>query len=190
MSRSTRPRSHVSLVARQGTSPITSRCSNAVALSGGLASGCTSSTPEHRSAKRCCVRMLRYLPPPETSSSHDALVGCDRRRAWDRASDRGDPGEEAVTVRAADMAEAAAPLTGWVNNAAVFRDAWLHEVGGDSQPTAGKSGSCGYTVSRTDPSAATVGGCDCKRWTSRAAGSRPFQAPDRLPEPPLPANGA
>src|SRR4029450_353740 len=40
----------------------------------------------------------------------------------------GDAGEEAVTLRAADIAEASAPLTGWVNNAAVFRDAWLHEV--------------------------------------------------------------
>jgi hypothetical protein len=50
----------------------------------------------------------------------------------------GDAGEEAVTVRAPDMAEAAAPLTGWVNNAAVFRDAWPHEVGGDRQPTAEK----------------------------------------------------
>jgi NAD(P)-dependent dehydrogenase (short-subunit alcohol dehydrogenase family) len=40
----------------------------------------------------------------------------------------GDAGDEAVTARAADVAEAAAPLTGWVNNAAVFRDASLHDV--------------------------------------------------------------
>ena len=40
----------------------------------------------------------------------------------------GDAGDEAVTARAADTAEAAAPLAGWVNNAAVFRDASLHEV--------------------------------------------------------------
>jgi NAD(P)-dependent dehydrogenase (short-subunit alcohol dehydrogenase family) len=40
----------------------------------------------------------------------------------------GDAGEEAVTARAADAAEAAAPLAGWVNNAAVFRDASLHDV--------------------------------------------------------------
>jgi NAD(P)-dependent dehydrogenase (short-subunit alcohol dehydrogenase family) len=40
----------------------------------------------------------------------------------------GDAGDEAVTGRAADAAEAAAPLAGWVNNAAVFRDATLHAV--------------------------------------------------------------
>ncbi|MGC4895214.1 SDR family NAD(P)-dependent oxidoreductase [Micromonospora sp. DT31] len=40
----------------------------------------------------------------------------------------GDAGDEAVTGRAADRAEAAAPLTGWVNNAAVFRDAALHHT--------------------------------------------------------------
>ena len=33
---------------------------------------------------------------------------------------------EAVTEPAADLAQAAAPLAGWVNNAAVFRDASLH----------------------------------------------------------------
>jgi NAD(P)-dependent dehydrogenase (short-subunit alcohol dehydrogenase family) len=40
----------------------------------------------------------------------------------------GDAGDEAITARAADAAEAVAPLAGWVNNAAVFRDATLHEV--------------------------------------------------------------
>jgi NAD(P)-dependent dehydrogenase (short-subunit alcohol dehydrogenase family) len=39
----------------------------------------------------------------------------------------GDAADEAVAERAADAAEAAAPLAGWVNNAAVFRDARLHE---------------------------------------------------------------
>jgi NAD(P)-dependent dehydrogenase (short-subunit alcohol dehydrogenase family) len=53
--------------------------------------------------------------------------------AWTRerpqiAAVTGDAGDEAVTDRAADTAEAAAPLAGWVNNAAVFRDASLHEV--------------------------------------------------------------
>jgi NAD(P)-dependent dehydrogenase (short-subunit alcohol dehydrogenase family) len=38
----------------------------------------------------------------------------------------GDAADEAVTGRAADLAAAAAPLAGWVNNAAVFRDASLH----------------------------------------------------------------
>jgi NAD(P)-dependent dehydrogenase (short-subunit alcohol dehydrogenase family) len=37
----------------------------------------------------------------------------------------GDAADEAVTGRAADLAEAAGSLAGWVNNAAVFRDAAL-----------------------------------------------------------------
>jgi NAD(P)-dependent dehydrogenase (short-subunit alcohol dehydrogenase family) len=37
-------------------------------------------------------------------------------------------GDEAVTGRAADAAEDAGTLAGWVNDAAVFRDAWLHAV--------------------------------------------------------------
>jgi NAD(P)-dependent dehydrogenase (short-subunit alcohol dehydrogenase family) len=53
--------------------------------------------------------------------------------AWTRehphiAAVAGDAGDESVTARAADAAEAAGPLAGWVNNAAVFRDAALHEV--------------------------------------------------------------
>ena len=40
----------------------------------------------------------------------------------------GDAGDEAVAERAADAAEAAAPLAGWVNNAAIFRDAALHDT--------------------------------------------------------------
>jgi NAD(P)-dependent dehydrogenase (short-subunit alcohol dehydrogenase family) len=40
----------------------------------------------------------------------------------------GDAADEAVASRAADVAETAAPLRGWVNNAAVFRDTWLHEA--------------------------------------------------------------
>jgi NAD(P)-dependent dehydrogenase (short-subunit alcohol dehydrogenase family) len=39
----------------------------------------------------------------------------------------GDAADETVAARAADAAEQAGPLAGWVNNAAVFRDAWLHE---------------------------------------------------------------
>jgi NAD(P)-dependent dehydrogenase (short-subunit alcohol dehydrogenase family) len=38
----------------------------------------------------------------------------------------GDAADPAVAERAADLAEVAAPLAGWVNNAAVFRDASLH----------------------------------------------------------------
>jgi NAD(P)-dependent dehydrogenase (short-subunit alcohol dehydrogenase family) len=40
----------------------------------------------------------------------------------------GDAGDETVAARAAGVAEAAAPLAGWVNNAAVFRDRSLHEA--------------------------------------------------------------
>ncbi|MGA4686567.1 SDR family NAD(P)-dependent oxidoreductase [Micromonospora sp. AB353] len=40
----------------------------------------------------------------------------------------GDAGDEAVTERAADRAETRAPLAGWVNNAAVFRDADVHRA--------------------------------------------------------------
>jgi NAD(P)-dependent dehydrogenase (short-subunit alcohol dehydrogenase family) len=38
----------------------------------------------------------------------------------------GDASDESVAERAADLAEAAGTLSGWVNNAAVFRDASLH----------------------------------------------------------------
>lgn len=41
----------------------------------------------------------------------------------------GDAADEAVAERAADLAQAAGTLKGWVNNAAVFRDASLHADG-------------------------------------------------------------
>ena len=40
----------------------------------------------------------------------------------------GDASDEAVTERAADLAEDAGMLAGWVNNAAVFRDASIHSA--------------------------------------------------------------
>jgi NAD(P)-dependent dehydrogenase (short-subunit alcohol dehydrogenase family) len=40
----------------------------------------------------------------------------------------GDAADEAVTEQAADLAQDAGMLSGWVNNAAVFRDAWLDAV--------------------------------------------------------------
>ncbi|WP_336212363.1 SDR family NAD(P)-dependent oxidoreductase [Nonomuraea sp. LPB2021202275-12-8] len=51
--------------------------------------------------------------------------------ALDRAGPRvvplvGDAADEAVTARAAALAEEAGTLSGWVNNAAVFRDASVH----------------------------------------------------------------
>jgi NAD(P)-dependent dehydrogenase (short-subunit alcohol dehydrogenase family) len=38
----------------------------------------------------------------------------------------GNAADEVTTERAADLAQAAGAFAGWVNNAAVFRDAWLH----------------------------------------------------------------
>lgn len=40
----------------------------------------------------------------------------------------GDAADEEVAERAADLAQAAGTLTGWVNNAAVFRDASIHSA--------------------------------------------------------------
>lgn len=42
----------------------------------------------------------------------------------------GDAADDAVAAQAAATAETLGVLTGWVNNAAVFEDAWLHEAGG------------------------------------------------------------
>lgn len=42
----------------------------------------------------------------------------------------GDAGDDEVAHHAAEQARSLGRLTGWVNNAAVFRDAWLHEAGG------------------------------------------------------------
>jgi NAD(P)-dependent dehydrogenase (short-subunit alcohol dehydrogenase family) len=53
----------------------------------------------------------------EWTSDHQRLIGVP-----------GDAGDEAVAAEAADRAEAAAPLAGWVNNAAVFRDASVHSA--------------------------------------------------------------
>ena len=56
-----------------------------------------------------------------------ALAWVDAHEAGTRAiALAGDATDEASTEHAADLAEAAAPLAGWVNNAAVFRDASLH----------------------------------------------------------------
>jgi NAD(P)-dependent dehydrogenase (short-subunit alcohol dehydrogenase family) len=43
----------------------------------------------------------------------------------------GDAADEAVAGQAADLAQAAGTLAGWVNNAAVFRDAWIHAASTD-----------------------------------------------------------
>jgi NAD(P)-dependent dehydrogenase (short-subunit alcohol dehydrogenase family) len=61
-----------------------------------------------------------------------ALAWVDGHPAGERvAGVAGDAADEAVTGRAADRAEAAGPLAGWVNNAALFRDAPL-----DADPAA------------------------------------------------------
>ena len=61
-----------------------------------------------------------------------ALAWTEDHPAGDRVTGvAGDAADEAVTERAADLAEAAGPLAGWVNNAAAFRDAAL-----DADPAA------------------------------------------------------
>jgi len=40
----------------------------------------------------------------------------------------GDAADQAVADQAADLAQAAGMLAGWVNNAAVFHDAWIHDA--------------------------------------------------------------
>lgn len=44
----------------------------------------------------------------------------------------GDAADEAVLSTAVERARELGELRGWVNNAAVFRDAWLHEAGSDA----------------------------------------------------------
>jgi NAD(P)-dependent dehydrogenase (short-subunit alcohol dehydrogenase family) len=60
----------------------------------------------------------------------EALSWLDEHPAVPRAIPvAGDASDESVVGRAADLAEAAGRLSGWVNNAAVFRDASLHSDG-------------------------------------------------------------
>ncbi|BCB91490.1 SDR family NAD(P)-dependent oxidoreductase [Phytohabitans suffuscus] len=71
----------------------------------------------------------RVVPPP-----HDrAGVGVEAGRPGERPPYRlltvtGDAADEEVAAHAADLAASMAPLAGWVNNAAVFRDASLHSA--------------------------------------------------------------
>jgi NAD(P)-dependent dehydrogenase (short-subunit alcohol dehydrogenase family) len=72
----------------------------------------------------------------ERLAQHGHVVIIERDRdvlGWTRGQPRvsavtGDAGDEAVAARAADAAQRAGPLVGWVNNAAIFRDASLHAV--------------------------------------------------------------
>ena len=60
----------------------------------------------------------------------DAVAWLDGHPAWPRAIGLvGDAADEAVAERAADLAEEAGTLSGWVNNAAIFRDASVHSDG-------------------------------------------------------------
>jgi NAD(P)-dependent dehydrogenase (short-subunit alcohol dehydrogenase family) len=59
---------------------------------------------------------------------HVVVLDTAEELAWSHPSVElvsGDAGSSDVATRAAETAEAAAPLVGWVNNAAVFRDATL-----------------------------------------------------------------
>jgi NAD(P)-dependent dehydrogenase (short-subunit alcohol dehydrogenase family) len=56
-----------------------------------------------------------------------ALAWTDRHPAGGRVrAVAGDAADAAVAEQAADLAQAAGTLSGWVNNAAVFHDAWIH----------------------------------------------------------------
>ena len=70
-------------------------------------------------------RLAADGPVVALDTDADALAWADGDRVIPVA---GDAGDEAVAERAAGAAEAAAPLAGWVNNAALFRDAALHDT--------------------------------------------------------------
>ncbi|WP_255545599.1 SDR family NAD(P)-dependent oxidoreductase [Micromonospora tarensis] len=104
--------------------------------------------------------------------------------AGHRAADRlvavvGDAADEQVAEHAAELAERAAPLTGWVNNAAVFRDAALHSASADTV----------LDLIGMNLRPAVVGaGVAVRRFLARAAGarsstSRRTRPADRCPVP-------
>lgn len=67
-------------------------------------------------------------------SRHGPVVVIDVADKLDRTAEHlrlvtGDARDPAVAIHAAELAEQAAPLTGWVNNAAIFRDARLDYAG-------------------------------------------------------------
>jgi len=56
-----------------------------------------------------------------------ALAWTDHHPAGQRVlAVAGDAADPAVAKQAADLAQAEGPLAGWVNNAAIFRDTWIH----------------------------------------------------------------
>ena len=70
-------------------------------------------------------RLAADGPVVALDADADALAWADGDRVIPMA---GDAGDEAVAERAAGAAEAAGPLAGWVNNAALFRDAAVHDT--------------------------------------------------------------
>jgi NAD(P)-dependent dehydrogenase (short-subunit alcohol dehydrogenase family) len=67
------------------------------------------------------------LPVPHGHADVDVEVGWPgERRPYHLLTVTGDAADEEVAARAANLAAESAPLAGWVNNAAVFRDASLH----------------------------------------------------------------
>lgn len=67
------------------------------------------------------------LPLPHGHTDVDVEVGWPgERRPHRLMTVTGDAADEEVAARAAHLAAGEAPLAGWVNNAAVFRDASLH----------------------------------------------------------------
>jgi NAD(P)-dependent dehydrogenase (short-subunit alcohol dehydrogenase family) len=67
------------------------------------------------------------VPLPHGHADVDVEVGRPGERRPHRLTTvTGDASDEEVTARAARLAAGQAPLAGWVNNAAVFRDASLH----------------------------------------------------------------
>jgi NAD(P)-dependent dehydrogenase (short-subunit alcohol dehydrogenase family) len=87
-----------------------------------------------------------------------ALTWTEDHPAGDRvAGVAGDATDEAICGRAADLAEAAGPLAGWVNNAALFRDASLHEAA--PPPSAGSWPPAAAGRSSTSPPTRPSGPC-------------------------------
>lgn len=77
----------------------------------GASGGVGSAIAEHLSSTGHIVFNLDPTPPEDTSSSVRHV--------------HGDGGDPAATTAAASLAEKYGPLSGWVNNAAIFRDASL-----------------------------------------------------------------
>src|SRR5688500_7470048 len=70
-----------------------------------------------------------HVPLPHGHTDVDVEVGWPgEQRPHRLLTVTGDAADEEVAARAADLAAMHAPLAGWVNNAAVFRDASLHDA--------------------------------------------------------------